>query len=101
MTNGKCSKILSSAFLACILWSGNILSEPTRDNASKILSHLPAVTVEDPEIPLDELKVKLKPLTQEDLFAEANAWFELLKSNIHELSTAKLQVGFTGSETKS
>lgn len=41
---------------------------------------------------MDELKVKLKPLTQEDLFAEAIAWFELLKSNIRELSTAKLEV---------
>jgi len=43
-------------------------------------------------IPLDELKIKLVPMTSKELFVEADAWFALLRANIHKLSRAKLEV---------
>jgi small conductance mechanosensitive channel len=77
--------------LGCILWSENALCEDTAGYAP-VKSQLTAVTVGDPKIPMDEHTIKLVPLTSEELFAEAVAWFELLKNNVHELASAKLAV---------
>jgi len=81
---------LSIVISGSLLLSGNVQSEPDTDSAVK--HHLPIATAADSQIPLDELKIKLAPLPSEELFAEADAWFELLKASIHELSSAKLEV---------
>ncbi|MFC1796120.1 mechanosensitive ion channel family protein [Pseudomonadota bacterium] len=51
-----------------------------------------AKTTADPEIPLDELELQLVPMTTEELFVESEAWHELLKSSVFELSKVKLKV---------
>jgi len=51
-----------------------------------------AKTTADPEIPLDELELQLVPMTTEELFVESDAWHELLKSSVIELSEVKLKV---------
>jgi len=71
----KC--FLYATFLGGLLLSGSVLSAATSTN---------------PQIPLDELKIKLAPMTSEELFAEADAWFASLKATMHELSSAKLEV---------
>jgi len=78
-------------FIAVLFSSSNALSEPEVDNTN--VQHLSrAGTANDPAIPLDELKVRLIPLTSEALFIEANAWFKQLEKTIHELSKEKLEV---------
>lgn len=51
-----------------------------------------AVTTADPEIPPDNLKLLAKPLTMEELVVEANAWRDLLKAKVQEISSQKIAV---------
>ena len=49
-----------------------------------------ARTVQDPDIPPDQLRWLLKPLTREDLVVEADAWRDLLKLNVAEIGRAEI-----------
>ena len=49
-----------------------------------------AVTVEDLTIPIDELKLLVKPLTLEELQTEAAAWLLLLKDKVQEISKTEI-----------
>jgi len=51
-----------------------------------------ATTIKDPKIPIDQLKLMLKPLTKAELIIEANAWLELLKAKVHQISDARIAV---------
>ncbi|MEL7035355.1 MAG: mechanosensitive ion channel domain-containing protein [Cyanobacteria bacterium J06592_8] len=51
-----------------------------------------AITTEDPEIPVDELKLLVKPLTLSELKTEAAAWQVLLKQKVQEISDAEIAV---------
>jgi hypothetical protein len=53
-------------------------------------SPVPAITIQDPGIPPDQLRWLLKPLTREDLVVEANAWRDLLKSKVGEIGAAEI-----------
>jgi len=48
------------------------------------------VTTADPNVPMDSLRVMVKPLTQDELAVEADAWFELLKAKARQIAVAKL-----------
>ncbi|MAP07315.1 MAG: mechanosensitive ion channel protein MscS [Rhodopirellula sp.] len=50
------------------------------------------VTTADPRVPIDSLRVMVKPLTQEELAIEADAWFALLKAKARQIAVAKLGV---------
>jgi len=50
-----------------------------------------AATTGDPEISLVELDFRLKPLTRDELVAEADGWVELLKAKIAEISEAQIE----------
>jgi len=51
-----------------------------------------AVTTADPEIPKDDLGLKLKPLQRAELKVEADAWLGLLEAKVKEISTAEIAV---------
>ncbi len=51
-----------------------------------------AASAEDPAIPVDQLKWLVKPLTQEELIVEADAWRDLLKRKVKEISDAEIAV---------
>ena len=51
-----------------------------------------AVTTADPEIPLDELGLKLKPLKRAELKVEADGWLGVLEAKVKEISTAEIAV---------
>ncbi|MBN1513343.1 MAG: mechanosensitive ion channel [Phycisphaerae bacterium] len=51
-----------------------------------------AQSASDPQIPVDELELVLRPLTKAEMEAEAAAWTDLLKAKVTEISQAKLQV---------
>ncbi len=51
-----------------------------------------AVTAGEPNIPIKELKLLLKPLTKDELIVEADAWQNLLKSKMHEIANIEIQI---------
>jgi len=57
-----------------------------------------AVTVADPEIPKDELELRLKPLTRDQLKVEADAWLRLLQAKVKEISTAEIAAKYKKKE---
>jgi len=50
-----------------------------------------ATTISDPQIPVEDLELLLKPLTKSELIVEAEAWLQLLRSKVNQISTAELQ----------
>jgi len=57
-----------------------------------------AVTTADPDIRLDELSLRLTPLTRDELKVEAEAWLKLLQAKATEISTAEISVKYTKEE---
>jgi small conductance mechanosensitive channel len=51
-----------------------------------------ATTTKDLNIPVDELKILLKPLTLEELRDEAAAWMLVLQKKAHEISEAEVTI---------
>jgi small conductance mechanosensitive channel len=51
-----------------------------------------ATTVDDLEIPVDQLNLLLKPMTLEELQVESAAWFLILKNKVQEISLAELVI---------
>ncbi|MEM1084379.1 MAG: mechanosensitive ion channel family protein [Verrucomicrobiota bacterium] len=49
-----------------------------------------AVTASDPAIPTQQLALRLEPLTQAELAAEADAWHALLKSKAEEIAEVEI-----------
>jgi small conductance mechanosensitive channel len=77
------NKILRSALILLVL---TIVLPATVVSADK------AVTTADPEIPHDDLGLKLKPLKRAELKVEADAWLGLLEAKVKEISTAEIAV---------
>jgi hypothetical protein len=62
-----------------ILWFLVVaLMVPGMPVAGIAADHAGAITTADPDIPLDELKLRLVPLTRDELKVEADAWQKLL-----------------------
>lgn len=53
---------------------------------------LKPVTTIDPTIPLDQLKIMVRPLTKQELQVEADAWFKLLQNKARQIAAARLGV---------
>ena len=65
---------------------------PMQVRGQLVESDYQAITIKDPEIPERELELMVKPLTQEELNVEANAWLELLKVQVKEVSDAEIAI---------
>ena len=50
-----------------------------------------AKTVGDPKVPVEQLRLMLKPLTKDELIIEADAWQGLLKEIVTQLSEAEMR----------
>ena len=59
-----------------------------------------AVTTGDPQIPIDELELRLKPLTRAELAGETQAWLKLLQNKVQEISNAEIAVKYKKIELK-
>jgi small conductance mechanosensitive channel len=51
-----------------------------------------ATTIENIQIPIEELRLRLRPLTLGDLENEAAAWFSILKNKVEEISNAEIAI---------
>jgi small conductance mechanosensitive channel len=53
---------------------------------------LKAITADNPEIPTAQLEILLKPLPQEQVKAEAEAWFMTLQEKAQEISNTEIEI---------
>ncbi|MDL1963153.1 MAG: mechanosensitive ion channel [Deltaproteobacteria bacterium] len=51
-----------------------------------------AVSAMEPGIPLDQLELMLKPLTKTELVIEVDAWLQILKAKVKQISDAEIAV---------
>ena len=56
------------------------------------------VTTGDPQIPVAELKLRLKPLTQAEVGIEVAGWLKLLQAKVQEISAAEIAVQYRKAE---
>ena len=77
-------RVLSGILLLTIGMSGSGLFAESKSES--------AVTTGNPEIPVDELSLKLNPLTRSELVVEANGWLKLLQAKVREISAAEIGV---------
>ncbi|HCO92410.1 MAG TPA: mechanosensitive ion channel family protein [Phycisphaerales bacterium] len=71
-------------FIVCFSASGSFGQEASAEGT--------ATTISDPEIPVGDLELLLKPLTKSELIVEAEAWLQLLKSKVSQISAAEIQM---------
>lgn len=50
------------------------------------------ITTLDPRVPVDQLRVMVKPLTKQELEGEAEAWFKLLTTKARQIAAVQLGV---------
>jgi len=55
-------------------------------------SNYTATTISDPQVPVNDLELLLKPLTKNELIVEAEAWLQLLKNKVSQISKAEIQM---------
>ena len=51
-----------------------------------------AVTIAEPDIPLDQFELKLGAMTADELFVEADAWMKLLQADAQRVYEKKLEI---------
>ena len=82
----------SYVFVTGLVWALSCMGSAAQDDADKTEPDYTPVTVSDPEVPLDELDLLLKPLTVDELQGEATAWMELLREKTRQTSQAELAI---------
>ncbi|WP_233903308.1 mechanosensitive ion channel family protein [Stieleria maiorica] len=80
--------MLSAAFLG--LCTGPLWGQSGSDTSSAPAE--PAVKISDPDIPIDQLEIMVKPMTRAELEREADAWFSLLRAKGGQIARARLGV---------
>jgi len=78
--------------LACTLASLISLHVAAAEDPNAPATDAVAVTVADPDVPLDELALMVKPMTADELKVEANAWMEMLRQKTLQTSQAELAI---------
>ncbi|MHC2066804.1 mechanosensitive ion channel domain-containing protein [Bremerella sp. T1] len=53
--------------------------------------YVPITTI-DPKVPIDQLRIMVKPLTKQELEGEAKAWFKLLTTKSRQIAAVQLGV---------
>ncbi len=66
-------------------------ADPAAEDTAPDVDTLERVTV-DQEIPIDQLKVVVKPLTLDEVSAAADAWFDALRKQSGKIAQEQLQV---------
>ena len=86
---GTMRVLLAVLLLASGVWGNGLYAE-----SGKALP----LTTDNPEIPLDELALRLNPLTRSELVIEADGWQQLLQAKAQEIATAEIGVKYQRKE---
>jgi small conductance mechanosensitive channel len=84
LTQKKHLFIVCMLFIFCFLVSASFSQEAEQKYT--------ATTISNPQIPVGDLELLLKPLTKSELIVETEAWLQLLKSKVSEISAAEIQM---------
>jgi len=85
----------------CLLGVLSVASETgVAQDGGDCAGDLKAVTTGDPAIPVDELALRLRPLTRCELQAESTAWLLLLQDKVRDISEAEIAVKYKSEEIK-
>jgi len=76
--------------LACAQNDENLATQ--KPAASAVATPDAPLTTSDPDVPLADLRVMVKPLTKAELEVEADAWFELLRAKARQIAVMRLGV---------
>ncbi len=72
------------------LWNAILVGVLFSFGSVVVAQNEPAITTGDPGIPLDELELRLKPLTRAQLKVEADGWMQLLQNTVSEVTTTEI-----------
>ncbi len=94
------AKVLRGALLASILWiaPGQVMSlqaqeaTETTESAATAEAETGAVTTGNLQVPIPELELLVRPLELEELQVEAEAWQEVLKAKVAEISETEIAI---------
>lgn len=74
-------------------WGLEVRSQENQSlNVKEEVSEKKFITTSNPEIPTEELKLMVMPLTKTELQKESQGWLLLLKSKVQEISNAEIAV---------
>jgi small conductance mechanosensitive channel len=84
----------SLVFLGTLLFAcaTSALAQTQETTAANTDSEPAPLTIDNPQVPLDDLQVMVKPLTKAELQIEANAWFQLLRAKARQIAMLRLGV---------
>ena len=85
-------RLAMAGLLVCFpLVLSNVLCGQDAEQAEAAEKEPPKpTTTADPDVPLDQLELMLKPLTKEELVVEADGWQALLRSKLVEISQMQI-----------
>lgn len=63
-----------------------------QEEAAKNREEPAPTTTVDPKVPLEQLKILVKPLTSDELKVEADAWLDLLRQKAKQVAAARLAI---------
>ena len=87
------NRMLRPVFMTLLIVLGGLSTPLAEETASA-----KAKTTGDPEIPVDELELKLRPLMRDELKLETDAWLKLLEGKVAEISRADIAVKYKKKE---
>lgn len=93
-------KLLLIVVVFCLVPAMPVMAQETKkseESKKEVQPTQPApdlkpFTTIDPTIPLDQLKIMVRPLTKQELQVEADAWFKLLRNKARQIAAARLGV---------
>lgn len=88
---GECDMSFRSMAMGLVLASVTVMPLWAQDEKPAEEKYVPITTV-DPKVPVDQLRVMVKPLTKQELEGEAKAWFKLLTSKARQIAAVQLGV---------
>jgi len=94
---------MNKPFIVCswLAWSAIALTAMSGATfAADCPTDIKAVTDTDVKVPIEVLSYRLKPLTKCELEAEAQAWLQLLKDKVTEISNAEVAAIYKKEEIK-
>ena len=87
------NRMLRPVFMTLLIVLGGLSAPLAEETASA-----KAKTTADPEIPVDELELKLRPLMRDQIKLETDAWLKLLEGKVAEISRADIAVKYKKKE---
>ncbi len=82
--------ILSAAWVLASTWAGELRGQGEGADSPEKPAEKAAASTADPSIPVGELPLVLAPLTKDELAVEADAWRDIVRAKVKEVSDAEL-----------